>query len=52
MSDATTLKRSVGLELDMPLDEGIAYAVHVLRGGGIETYESCEGGPGHVYMRT
>lgn len=33
----------------MPLDAGIAYAVHVLRDGGIETYESCEGGSGHVF---
>lgn len=33
----------------MPLDEGIAEAVHILRGAGIETYESCEGGAGHVF---
>lgn len=41
--------RSVGLELDMPLDEGIAKAVHVLREAGIETTESCQGGDGHVF---
>ena len=34
---------------EMPLDEGIAEAVHVLRAGGIETFESCEGGEGHAY---
>lgn len=34
-----------------PLDLGIARAVKVLRDAGIETYESCEGGPGHAYDR-
>ena len=32
-----------------PLDPGIACFVHVLRAAGIETFESCEGGPGHAY---
>jgi hypothetical protein len=41
--------RSHGLELDMPLDTGIERAVHTMRAAGIETYESCEGGPGHVF---
>lgn len=36
------------IELD-GLDPGIAAAVRVLRRAGIETYESCEGGPGHSY---
>lgn len=36
-------------ETDMPLDSGIRYAVLVLRSGGVETFESCEGGPGHPY---
>jgi hypothetical protein len=31
------------------LDPGIAAAVRVLRDAGIETYESCEGGPGHSF---
>jgi hypothetical protein len=31
------------------LDPGIVAAVRVLRRSGIETYESCEGGPGHSY---
>ena len=34
---------------DPPLDEGIAPLVSVLRTGGVETFESCEGGPGHAY---
>jgi hypothetical protein len=32
-----------------PLDAGICDAVVVLRTAGIETFESCEGGPGHAY---
>ena len=40
---------SIGLELDMPLDRGIANAVHILRDAGIETCESCEGGEGHAF---
>jgi hypothetical protein len=34
---------------DPPLDPGIASAVVVLRGAGVETFESCQGGPGHAY---
>ena len=36
-------------EFDPPLDKGIARAVEILWRAGIETYESCEGGPGHSY---
>lgn len=36
-------------EVDLPLDPGIRHAVLVLRAGGIETCESCEGGPGHAF---
>ncbi len=43
MSDANNLS------LDMPLDPGIADAVHILREAGVETYESCEGGDGHCF---
>jgi hypothetical protein len=32
-----------------PLDAGIARQVELLRAGGIETFESCEGGAGHAY---
>ncbi|MEQ3625970.1 MAG: hypothetical protein ABNH26_08685 [Celeribacter sp.] len=41
--------QSFGLELDMPLDAGIARHVHVLREAGLATIESCEGGPGHCF---
>lgn len=34
---------------DPPLDPGISAAVLVLRAAGIETFESCQGGPGHSY---
>jgi len=33
-----------------PVDRWISYAVKVLRDGGIETYESCEGGSGHACL--
>jgi len=36
-------------EYEPPLDKGIAKYVDILRAGGIETYESCEGGAGHSY---
>ena len=31
------------------MDPGIRKAVLILRRGGIETFESCEGGPGHAF---
>ena len=36
-------------DFDPPLDPGIKRAVEILYKAGIETYESCEGGPGHSY---
>lgn len=35
---------------DEKLDAGIAAVVNLLRHEGIETYESCQGGPGHSYL--
>jgi hypothetical protein len=35
-------------DIDMALDPGIRLAVLVLRSAGVETFESCEGGPGHA----
>jgi hypothetical protein len=40
----------VPIEYDPPLDEGIKREVEILVAGGIETYESCQGGPGHAYL--
>jgi len=34
---------------DMPLDPGIRHYVLALRSGGIETFESCQGGEGHAF---
>jgi hypothetical protein len=34
---------------DHQLDDGIKLYVATLRSAGIETFESCEGGPGHCY---
>ena len=31
------------------LDKGIAEFVRILRNAGVETFESCEGGPGHSF---
>lgn len=35
--------------LDMALDPGIRPYVIALRDGGVETFESCEGGEGHPF---
>lgn len=35
--------------LDMSLDAGIRDYVLALRSGGIETFESCQGGDGHAF---
>jgi len=34
---------------DSPLDKGIEPFVRALIEGGVETFESCEGGPGHAF---
>jgi hypothetical protein len=34
--------------LDYPIDPGIRRAVLILRKEGIETFESCQGGAGHI----
>lgn len=34
---------------DSPLDAGVASYVEALVAGGIETFESCQGGQGHCY---
>lgn len=36
-------------DFDPPLDPGIAPVVLLLLGLGVETFESCQGGPGHSY---
>ena len=36
---------------DPPLDPGISAAVRSLNAAGVETFESCQGGPGHAYSQ-
>lgn len=36
-------------EIAARVDPGIADAVRVLLEAGVETFESCQGGPGHAY---
>ncbi len=36
-------------DFDPPLDEGISAYVLALRKHGVDTFESCEGGAGHIY---
>lgn len=43
------MKRKVQPVFDPPLDKGIEKAVIVLQAGGVETFESCQGGEGHAY---
>ena len=45
--DDATLSRFAPA-VDMELDPGIRRAVVALRSAGVETFESCEGGPGHA----
>lgn len=46
--DLAPLAYAAQVGADLPLDHWISYAVKVLRDAGIETYESCQGGPGHA----
>jgi len=49
LSDQNLPKYGVRLDPECPLDRWIVYAVKILRDGGIETYESCQAGPGHSF---
>jgi hypothetical protein len=48
----TTLSEAVAADergpFTSPLDPGIAEYVTILRAAGVETFESCQGGPGHA----
>lgn len=48
-SEESRAMSATACEFDPPLDPGIVDAVLALRSGGIETFESCEGGAGHAY---
>lgn len=45
----STLMDEFDSSLDMPLDPGIRAYVLALRQGGVETFESCQGGEGHAF---
>ena len=49
IADDTLPRYCREIDGDCPLDRWISYAVKVLRDGGIETYESCQGGVGHSF---
>jgi hypothetical protein len=48
---STVAVSAYACQWDLPLDRDISYAVKVLRDGGVETFESCEGGPGHAFLQ-
>jgi hypothetical protein len=37
------------MEIGSDLDVGISAMVHALQAGAVETFESCQGGPGHAF---
>lgn len=41
--------RGYAPEQDHQIDDGIRSVVVALRDGGVETFESCQGGTGHAY---
>ncbi len=47
--DPKTLQEAREGIFDPPLDEGIRDIVMTLVANGVETFESCEGGPGHSF---
>jgi hypothetical protein len=47
--DPATIQSAQELCFDPPLDKGIRDIVITLVSNGVETFESCEGGPGHAF---
>src|ERR1700687_2531770 len=47
--DPESIQRARELHFSPPLDEGIREIVIRLAANGVETFESCEGGPGHAF---
>jgi hypothetical protein len=46
---APLLRYRSEIDVETPLDRWISYAVKILRDGGVETFESCEGRRGHSF---
>ena len=49
LTDNETELESFAPVVDMELDVGIRRYVLILRQGGVETFESCQGGQGHAF---
>lgn len=47
--DPESVQRARELYFEPPLDEGIREIVIILASNGVETFESCQGGPGHSF---
>jgi hypothetical protein len=47
--DPNAIQRAVEGVFEPPLDEGIKEIILILTRNGVETFESCEGGPGHSF---
>lgn len=47
--DPEALQRTQQDLASLDLDAGIRHAVEILVANGVETFESCEGGPGHAF---
>lgn len=45
----TGVEADFAAHFEMALDPGIARAVQVLQEAGVETFESCDGSPGHAF---
>lgn len=51
LSASDNVTRSINnLPHDHIIDAGIARAVGALQAAGVETFESCQGGPGHAFL--
>ena len=35
--------------MELPIEPGIERCVRAMQAAGVETFESCQGGPGHAY---
>jgi len=49
LDNAEAIQRARNLDFERALDPGIEQAVVILIAAGVETFESCEGGPGHSF---
>jgi hypothetical protein len=50
IASANVIRTISNLPHDHIIDPGIERAVRALQAAGVETFESCEGGPGHAFL--